>query len=368
MTMKTTKKQNQTTQEITRPRFEGLWRQKKASGKGYRYLLKGKDSEGKMVFVTVPIDDLHDNDTTFIHKCEEAKKELEAKLHPELEQKTLDYYLDRYIELRHLRPGSQYQYRHHLQGYDLDDNNNKRQLETLLKSDKSSSSIKQIVGIVNTFFKYLVGEGVQSEAGTIIKNPASGVREGRFNHRTRVPSEEEIALILDWSKDNQEDELFVRLLIATGARCSTLEIVKVGDLDSENRIHLINVKCQKSYDFPILITDQRLIELWREQAKGKKQTDTIFNDGVATGRRVKWICYKKIAPDAQGERISPHSFRHLFATRAVQNGVPLEIVSKLLDHSSVTTTLTYYAKHSQNQLDAAIAKVVGKSETTFPHM
>jgi integrase len=362
---KETKKTNEGT---IRPQFEGLWRQKKASGKGFRYLLKGKDAEGKMVFVTVPIDDLHDTDATFIHKCEEAKKELEKKIHPELEQKTLNYYLDRYIELRHLRPGSQYQYRHHLQGYDLNDANNKRQLELLLKSDKSSSSIKQICGIVNTFFKYCIGEGVQSEAGTIIKNPASGVREGKFNHRTRVPSEEEIALILDWAMDNQEDELFVRLLIATGARCSTLEILKVGDLDSNNRIHLVNVKCQKDYDFPILITDNRLLELWRELAKGKKQTDVIFNDGVATGRRVKWACYKKIAPDSKGERISPHSFRHLFATRAVQNGVPLEIVSKLLDHSSVTTTLTYYAKHSQIQLDQAIAKVVGKPETTFPHM
>lgn len=351
-----------------RPKFEGLWRQKKANGTGYRYLLKGKDSEGKMVFVTVPIDDAHDTDAIFIHKCEEARKELEAKIHPDLEQKTLDFYLDRYIELRHLRPGSQYQYHHALKGYNLDDENNKRQLEILLKSDKSSSSIKQTVGIVNTFFKYCVGEGVLSTAGTVIKNPASGVREGKFNHRTRVPTDDEIALILQWSEGNPEDELFVRLLIATGARCSTLEILTVGDLDSENRIHLTNVKCAKSYDFPILITDSRLLDLWRELAKKRrKKEDPIFTNGILTGRRVKWACYKKISPDSKGERISPHSFRHLFATKAVQRGVPLEIVSKLLDHSSVTTTLTYYAKHSQTQLDDAIARIEGK-ETTFPHM
>ena len=367
MTTKTTKK-TQTTQETTRPRFEGLWRQKKANGKGFRYLLKGKDSEGRMIFVTVPIDDLRDTDADFIHKCEEAKKELLAKLHPELERKTLDYYLERYIELRHLRPGSQYQYRHHLQGYDLDDANNKRQLEALLKSDKSSSSIKQICGIVNTFFKYMVGEGVQSTAGTVIKNPAAGVREGKFNHRTRTPTDDETAQLLEWAKANVEDEIFVRLLIATGARCSTLEIVKVGDLDSENRIHLINVKCQKSYDFPILITDQRLIELWGQIAKLRGKNDYLFTDGVKAGRRVKFWMYKHFQPDAQGERISPHSYRHAFACRAVQNGVPIEIVSKLLDHSSTATTMTYYAKHSQNQLDAAIAKVVGKQETTFPHM
>lgn len=368
MTTKTTKKQTQTTQEITRPRFEGLWRQKKASGNGYRYLLKGKDSEGRMVFVTVPIDDLHDTDTTFIHKCEEAKKELEAKLHPELERKTLSYYLDRYIELRHLRPGSQYQYRHHLQGYNLDDANNKRQLEALLKSDKSSSSIKQITGIINTFFKYCIGEGVLSEAGTVIKNPAAGVREGRFNHRTRTPTDDETAQLLEWAKGNAEDELFVRLLIATGARCSTLEIVKVGDLDSGNRIQLINVKCAKNYDFPILITDNRLLEIWAEIAKKKGKNDSIFADGVKTGRRVKFYMYKHFQPDAQGERISPHSYRHAFACMAVQNGVPIEIVSKLLDHSSTATTMTYYARHSQTQLDQAIAKVVGKTETTFPHM
>jgi integrase len=367
MATKTTTKKTQT-QEITRPRFEGLWRQKKANGKGYRYLLKGKDSEGRMVFVTVPIDDLRDTDAEFIHKCEQARAELEKKLHPELERKTLSYYLDRYIELRHLRPGSQYQYKHHLAGYDLDDANNKAQLEALLKSDKSSSSIKQITGIINTFFKYCIGEGVLSTAGTVIKNPASGVREGRFNHRTRTPTDEETAQLLEWAKGNIEDELFVRLLIATGARCSTLEIVKVSDLDSENRIHLINVKCQKSYDFPILITDQRLIELWGEVSKLRGKNDYLFTDGVKTGRRTKFYMYKHFAPDAQGERISPHSYRHAFACRAVQNGVPIEIVSKLLDHSSTATTMTYYAKHSQGQLDAAIAKVAGKTETTFPHM
>lgn len=328
-----------------RPHFEGLWKQKKANG-GFRYLLKGKDNDGKTIFVTVPIEE-RDSDRVFIQKCEEAKIELERKANP---PKDIAYWLEQYFTIRHLREGSQYQYRHHIigRGFNLDNANNTARVSELLKSNQSESSIKQIVGIINTFYKYLVNSGVQ------VKNPVVGIRTGRFNHRTRIPTEAEITMLLDWSKANPEDELFSRLLLATGARCSTLSILRVGDLSADGHIKMINVKCGKPYDFPVLITDSRCLELWALAAAGKKSTDSIFTNGILTARRVKWFLYKQIPADLQGERISPHSFRHLFATRLLQKGVAIDTIAKLLDHSSIATTLSFYAQHSQEQLDAAV--------------
>lgn len=336
--------------ERKRPHFDGLWTQKRANGKGVRYLLKGKGQDGKYVFVTVPIED-RDSDSVFIRKCEEAKIELDRKINP---PKDLEWWIERYIAMRHLRTGSQYQYRHHLAGFSLDDENNTRKVLEIMNSGKSESSIKQMIGIINTFFKFIINSGVQ------IKNPAVGIRTGRFHHRTRIPTDEEVEIILNWSMNNEEDELFFRLLMSTGARCSTLEVLRCGDLSDDGHIKLYNVKCQKIYDFPILITDERLKTLWASVAEGKKPDAPLFTDGVRTARRIKWAFYKKIPPVSVGgqtERLSPHSMRHLFATKLLQRGVELEKISKLLDHSNVSTTLSFYAAHSQEQLDDALQKL-----------
>ena len=333
--------------ERKRPHFEGLWTQKRATGNGVRYLLKGKGQDGKYVFVTVPIED-RDSDATFIRKCEEAKIELERKINP---PKDLEWWINRYIAMRHLRPGSQYQYRHHLQGFSLDDENNTRKVLEIMNSGLSESSIKQMIGIINTFFKFIINSGVQ------IKNPAVGIRTGKFNHRTRIPTDDEVQTILEWAIHNEEDELFFRLLCDTGARCSTLEVLKCGDLTDDGHIKLYNVKCQKSYDYHLLIEDVRIKELWASMSEGKKPESPLFTDGVRTARRIKWACYKKIPKDANGETISPHSFRHRFATKLIQKGVELEKISKLLDHASCATTLSFYAQHSQVQLDDAVRKL-----------
>lgn len=63
--------------------------------------------------------------------------------------------------------------------------------------------------------------------------------------------------------------------------------------------------------------------------------------------------------DKNGETLSPHSLRHTFATQALQAGVPLEVVSKLLDHQSPATTIKVYARFSDAQIDDAIKKTFG---------
>jgi integrase/recombinase XerD len=332
----------QANQPKERPHVDGLWRQKYRDG--FRYLLKGVTPEGKNVFVTVPVEE-RDSDTAFLRKCDAARAELEKKINP---PKSLEFYLESYFVKRHLREGSKYQYKHHLEGFTVDDDKkNAALVERLLKSDKAESSKKQIVGIINTFYKYLIGSGVQ------VKNPVVGLRVGRFNHRTRIPTNSEIQTILDWAaSETEDDELYFRLLLSTGARCSSINALKIGDLSEDNHVTLYNVKSGRPYEYSVLLADPRAVELWRGRAK--KAGEPLFVHAVETSRRVKWAMYKKIPVDANGERISPHSFRHLFATRLIQAGTDLATVSRLLDHSSVATTMAFYARHSQAQLDDAV--------------
>ena len=104
----------------------------------------------------------------------------------------------------------------------------------------------------------------------------------------------------------------------------------------------------------LLLTDEETLSLWREvTADGKlwhQPTSVLY-------RKLKKLMERMFEPDETGERLSVHSLRHTFASKAIRSGLPIEVVSKLLDHKSVSTTLAVYARFSQNQIDDAVLKI-----------
>jgi hypothetical protein len=168
--------------------------------------------------------------------------------------------------------------------------------------------------------------------------------------RTRTATDQELAEILAYArKTDPEHRLFILLLVYTGARGSTILALTPDSLDADQKLHMFNVKAKKRYDFPIQITNRDLLDTWKTVAKRgvlwlRKWHEVTFS---------AWL-RRHFGKDASGEYLSAHSMRHTFATRALQSGVPLEIVSKLLDHASVSTTLSIYAKFSTEQIDNAV--------------
>lgn len=148
---------------------------------------------------------------TFYEKVQAAREELNAKLNP---PKTIAYYIEQYAMKRSLSQGSVWQYNHALKGFTLDvDEDDRLVAEILARTDIKDTSKKRMIGIINTFFKYLV------QIGVVKRNPAAGIRVGRWQRRTRLPTNEEIEKILLFTdtNGNDEDALFLRLLLATGS-------------------------------------------------------------------------------------------------------------------------------------------------------
>lgn len=322
------------------PHVKGL--QKKRTKSGHRWILTDVDFSGKSRSITVKISDTDPIDV-FFRKVNEARQALKRKC----ECKAFSEYLEAFFSMRQLSEGTAHGYRNALQGFSFDDRKNARQMNEVLKAPRKQSTQKGIVAKINAFFRWLI------QRGEPIKNPAADiVIKANTPRRTRILTDDEMTVLMRYiRRRNPEYRLFVLLLIHTGARVSTVGALAPSSLDASGRLHLFNVKCRKKYDVAIPLSDAETLDLWQSVASSGTLWTRAFD--VHARRLSQWL-RTHFGKDANGEYLSAHSLRHTFASRAVQAGVPIEIVSKMLDHSSISTTLAVYAKFSQEQIDKAV--------------
>ena len=325
------------------PKVRGLV--KKSDKKRTRWILSERDYTGKIRNVTVPILDT-DSIEIFFDKISAARNKIKNR-----RDQTLCDHIERYISDRMLSPGSSKNLRFYLKGFGLDNDQNRRAMDGIVNGSNAISTKFIKITQIRCFFRWL------KERVPDIDNPANGVRiKAKFSHRMRIATDEEISILRKKIKRRGDLRyyLFFLLLIGTGARVSTVFALTTKSMDKHGYLHLYNVKGKKPYSYPIPVKDGELMDVWRQ----------VCNDGELWTIDPKYYYYRlrsvmarTFGRDAAGENLSPHSLRHTFATKALQNGVPAEIVSKLLDHSSVSITLNVYARYSQSQIDDAMSRI-----------
>lgn len=328
------------------PHVKGLL--KKRTSHGHRWVLTEPDFNGHPRSITVGISD-NDPIDVFYRKVNDARQELRRRC----ACKDFEEYLETYIAFKRLRANTQELYRVSLRGFSFDDKKNVRIVRELLMSELKPSTIRVKIGHVGAFFRWLI------QRGEPVKDPTRDVTIGSHkSRRCRVFTAEEMEVLMAYARKKEpEYRLYILLLIRTGARCSTIGALTASSLDGENRLHMVNVKSDKRYDYPIVLNDAETLELWKEvSSDGKLWHRPCKNYHTALR---EWL-RNHFGRDANGETLSPHSLRHTFATNAVREGVPIEIVSKLLDHSSMSITLNVYAKFSQEQIDDAVRRATKK--------
>lgn len=329
------------------PHVEGLSR--KRTKFGHRWILTERDSTGKSHSITVKILDSDPVDV-FFRKVTQARHDLRNRDN----EKTFSEYLREFVVVRQLSKSTESLYRRALEGFSFDDKKNQKKVHELLAKDIKASSLRLYINKVDSFFDWLI------KRGECVKNPVCDVMiKTKIQPRKRVFTDEELELLLKYARGHKDRSytLFVLLLIETGARVSTVSALTPKDLDANGMIHLYNVKCKKDYDYTFKIESEEIKELWSQM----RDSEILWKEPPE--RYWKRLCQwmrQKYSVNEFGERLSPHSLRHTFASRAIQNGVPLEIVSKLLDHSSPTITLKVYARFSQEQINEAFEKATKK--------
>ncbi len=212
----------------------------------------------------------------------------------------------------------------------------------------SSRSQARLISGIRAFFKYLL---IEDE---ISINPASTLEAPRTERKLPgVLSEKEIEKLLnavDLSKpEGTRNKAIIETLYGSGLRVSELLNLKISNINMHDEYLLITGKGNKQRLVPIGQEALKYIKIYMGTTRhntpaGKGFGDILFLN--SKGSRLSRIMIFKIVKDlckAAGikKTISPHTFRHSFATHLVERGADLRAVQDMLGHESITTTEIY---------------------------
>jgi site-specific recombinase XerD len=168
----------------------------------------------------------------------------------------------------------------------------------------------------------------------------------RTRKRPRLPpilSAEEITRILDHT-NNLKHWAIIATFYSTGLRCNELRLLKVGDIDSQRMvIHVREAKGGVPRDIglsPALLERLRMYWRWR------KPHDWLFPSKMRPDRPMERKTIR-VACSSAGRRagihkqVSPHVYRHSYATHMLEAGADLRTIQVLLGHADIQTTARY---------------------------
>lgn len=217
----------------------------------------------------------------------------------------------------------------------------------------------RVLSGVRSFFRFLVLDGVvENDPTELLEWPSLP------EHLPVVLTLEEIDRIedsIDLSKaEGARNRAIIEVLFSCGLRVSELVNMKLSDLYLEDRVLLVRGKGNKERLVPVsnkAIADLKRWFFDRNLMKIKPgEDDYVFLNrrGAHLTRTMILIMVKRQAEEAGIKKtISPHTFRHSFATALLQGGADLRSIQAMLGHEKIDTTLVY-THISNEQLRKAI--------------
>lgn len=205
----------------------------------------------------------------------------------------------------------------------------------------------RILSGVRSFYHFLLTDGyIDSDPTELLESPQLGA------HLPEVLSTEEvdkIEAVIDLSKwEGHRNRAIVEMLFSCGLRVSELVNLKRSDLYLQERFLRIMGKGSKERLVPMSPRVISELDLWfkcRDDMDIKPgEEDYVFLNrrGAHLTRTMILIMVKKLGAEAGiTKTISPHTFRHSFATALLEGGADLRAIQAMLGHESITTTEIY---------------------------
>ena len=220
-------------------------------------------------------------------------------------------------------------------------------LLTMKDEDAAPTTVARAVSSLKSFYRYLVTEG----KATV--DPTLNIDAPRFLRRLPdVLSPEEVFEILeapDTSKPlGLRDRAILELMYATGARVSEILGLRIGDLVWESSMVRVFGKGSKERLVPVGAVAKEFVDKYlksvRPSLRAAAQSDYLFlsiHSGKMS-RNTLWKMVKRYALRAGAKKhVTPHTFRHSFATHLLEGGADLVVVQELLGHADISTTQIY---------------------------
>lgn len=221
-------------------------------------------------------------------------------------------------------------------------------LEWINELGMTASSQARVLSGVKSFYKYLMIEDlIKNDPASIVETP----KLGRKLPDTLSLSEinQIIEAVDASSSEGMRNKALLETLYACGLRVSELVNLKLSDIYFEIDFLKVTGKGDKERFVPIGGTAKKLIKLYVDEVRvhqsiKKGEEDYIFLNrrGSRLTRVMVFTIIKRLAIKAGIKKsISPHTFRHSFATHLVEGGADLRAVQEMLGHESITTTEIY---------------------------
>ena len=212
----------------------------------------------------------------------------------------------------------------------------------------SPRSQARIISGLRSYFDYLIFENYRASNPTdLIETPKIGVK------LPDTLSEQEINSLIsaiDLSKaEGERNRAMLETMYSCGLRVSELIDLKISDLFFDEGFIKIVGKGNKERFVPIHSSAQNYIMLYMNEIRShlsikKGFEDTLFLNrrGKSLSRQMIFMILKALAIKINlNKKISPHTFRHSFATHLLKNGADLRAIQQMLGHESITTTEVY---------------------------
>ena len=212
----------------------------------------------------------------------------------------------------------------------------------------NARSQARIISGLKSFFSYLIFEDYRSD------NPLELIETPRIGRKlpdtlSILDIDRLIAAIDLSSNEGERNRAMLETLYGCGLRVSELVNLKISDLFFDEGFIKITGKGNKQRFVPIGSFTQKYIEIYKDNVRShlniqKGHEDTLFLNrrGRQLTRAMIFTIIKELAVKIDlNKTISPHTFRHSFATHLLENGADLRSIQLMLGHESITTTEIY---------------------------
>lgn len=216
-----------------------------------------------------------------------------------------------------------------------------------VSKEVNARSQARIISGLKSFFSYLIFEDYRNNSPMeLIDAPRLG---RKLPDTLSVQDIDAIINAIDLSKaEGERNRSILETLYGCGLRVSELVELKISDLFFDEGFIKITGKGNKQRFVPISDVTKNYINLYRINRsklpinKGHEDTLYLNRRGKKLTRAMIFTIIKELAIKIELNKvISPHTFRHSFATHLLENGANLKSIQLMLGHESITTTEIY---------------------------
>lgn len=211
----------------------------------------------------------------------------------------------------------------------------------------SNRSLDKIRQVLSSFYTWANCEGY------MVFNPILPVKPIKYEEKPRQSLTQIDLEYLRQACKTVKEKAIIEFLYSTGCRVSEMARVKKSDIDWDKKsVHLLGKGNKHRYSYMNAKAEVALKNYFESRTDNgdyvfvsdRKPHSPLHDSGLQKIIRI----LAERAADNVTKKVTPHVFRHTTATTALNNGMPIENISKLLGHANIATTMIYAKATNEN--------------------